>query len=443
MNDTSAALIEAGILHGPLAPAQAILAANPDIANCDIYAAAVLGDSAAVIRFLKADAAAASAKGGPRDWDALTYLCFSRFLRLDGARSEEFVRAATALLDAGASANTGFWEHRPAHEPEWESAIYGAAGVAFNPELTRILLERGADPNDDETPYHAPETDDNRALHVLVLSGKINDESLATMLLRKHDWHDFAGIKWLLEHGADPNRVTRWKRTALHHAVLRDNSIEIFELLLDHGADPTVVANGKSAIALAARRGRADLLELFERRGFPLGLHGMEELLAACARNDELGARAIVARDPSVMTEVLADGGKLLAEFASVGNTNGVRHLLGIGIDVGAPFKEGDVYWDVAKDSTALHTAAWRGRHATVKLLIERGAPVEIPDGKGRTPLALAVRACVDSYWTDRRSPESVEALLRAGAQAKSVDFPSGYAEVDALLGQYARASTS
>ena len=53
---------------------------------------------------------------------------------------------------------------------------------------------------------------------------------------------------------------------------------------------------------------------------------------------------------------------------------------------------------------------------------------------KGRTPLALAVHACVDSYWKDRRSPESVRTLLQAGASVSGVKFPSGYAEVDALL---------
>jgi ankyrin repeat protein len=85
----------------------------------------------------------------------------------------------------------------------------------------------------------------------------------------------------------------------------------------------------------------------------------------------------------------------------------------------------------------ALHVAAWRASHATVWLLIERGAPVNIPDGRGRTPLALAVRACVDSYWAWRRTPESVEALLAAGADIGDVAFPSGYAAVDELLVRY------
>jgi ankyrin repeat protein len=91
----------------------------------------------------------------------------------------------------------------------------------------------------------------------------------------------------------------------------------------------------------------------------------------------------------------------------------------------------------VAKNSTGLHVAAWRAQHATVKLLIDRGAPVNVLDGKERTPLALAVSACVDSYWAYRRSPESVQMLLNAGASVNDVKFPSGYAEVDELLRQH------
>ena len=51
----------------------------------------------------------------------------------------------------------------------------------------------------------------------------------------------------------------------------------------------------------------------------------------------------------------------------------------------------------------------------------------------------LAVKACVDSYWTNRRSPKSAEALPKAGASISGVDFPCGYAEVDELLESYAK----
>src|SRR4029453_14695514 len=153
-----------------------------------IHTAAALGDDVAVKQFISSDPANAKTKGGPYGWDPLTHLFFPKYLRLDSTRSAGFVRAASALLDAGASANTGWYEPNHQPQPEWESVLYGAAGVAHHPELTRLLLARGADPNDGETPYHAPETGDNATLKILIESGQLNEDSLATMLLRKADW---------------------------------------------------------------------------------------------------------------------------------------------------------------------------------------------------------------------------------------------------------------
>jgi ankyrin repeat protein len=438
--DAACVPLGSGHATGSLERAESILAAHPEVARASIHAAAILGDDANVARFIELEAGNATAKGGPRGWDALTHLCFSRYLRLDRSRSDGFVRAARSLLDAGASANTGWYEinHRP--KPEWESALYGAAGIAHHPELTRLLLAHGADPNDDEAVYHTPESYDNRALKLLVESGKLRGESLSLMLIRKHDWHDYDGVRWLLEHGADPNR-NRWRGfKAIHHALARDNDLRIIELLLEHGADPMAEADGMSAAARAARRGRADVLASLEERRIPFELRGVERLIAACARNDTTAVRSIAEREPRLASELVTEGGARLAEFAGNGNTDGIRRLLDLGVVVTALY-EGDGYWDVAPNSTALHVAAWRAQHATVKLLIERGVPVDVPDGKGRTPLALAVRACVDSYWSERRSPESVDALLRAGASVTSVPFPSGYEDVDELLRQHRRSA--
>ncbi len=440
--DARGAFIEAAVWHGPLDEAQAILAAHPEIASSDIHMAALLGDEAAVRQFLARDPANATAKSAPLDWDALTHLCFSKYLRLDPARSDGFVGAARALLEAGASANTGFYESNHQPQPAWESVLYGAAGVAHHAPLTRLLIEHGADPNDEEVPYHAPESDDNAALRVLVESGRLTADSLATMLLRKADWHDRDGVAYLLEHGADPNRLLRWPVTALHQAVRRNNSLAIVELMLDHGADPTLPngLDGSSAVSMAARRGRGDLLALFERRGVPIALDGVERLLAACARDDKATVPAMARDEPDVVRMVVANGGQVLAEFASTASTEGIEHLLDLGVDVGACY-EGDGYFGIARDSTALHVAAWLAWPKTVALLIARGAPIDARDGRGRTALMLAVRACVDSYWTERRSPDSVAALLQAGASVEGVMFPSGYEEVDALLKKRIEAS--
>ncbi|MGA8101635.1 MAG: hypothetical protein WB869_05750, partial [Candidatus Acidiferrales bacterium] len=227
---------------GTLEHAEMILARYPQVAGSNIYSAAIRGDEAAVRGFLAHDPKSATATGGPHGWDALTYLCFSRYLRLDRARSDALVRTARLLLDAGASANTGWYEmiDHPNPRPMFESALYGAAGLAQHPELTRLLLENGADPNDEETPYHVPEGYDNTVVNILLESGRLNAVSLTTMLLRKSDWHDENGIELLLEHGVDPNAMTKFGGNAFHHAMRRDNSLRIIERLLDHGADPTL-----------------------------------------------------------------------------------------------------------------------------------------------------------------------------------------------------------
>jgi ankyrin repeat protein len=434
--DAACAPLDADYTTGTLDAAVALLKQHPEIAQSDIYTCAILGDEAGVRRFLASNPSDAAQKGGPRLWDALTYLCFSRYLRLERSRSEGFVGAAAALLDAGANVNTGWYEagHHP--DPAWESAIYGAAGLAQHPQLTQLLLERGADPNDDETPYHAPESYNNEAVAVLVESSKLNQDSLTMMLLRKTDWHDYEGIKYLLAHGADPNRMTRWQRTALHWAIRRDNTISIVELMLDHGADPSLInaQNGESGTVSAARRGRGDVLRAMERRGLAIHLEGVDRLIAACSKGDALDARSIAEAQPDLLKELIARGGTLLAEFSGTGNTEGVRLLLDLGVGVDALYREGDAYFQTAKNSTALHVAAWRARHETLRLLLGRGASVNALDDWGRTPLSLAIKACVDSYWINRRSPDSIEALLQAGASTERIEIPTGYAEADALL---------
>jgi ankyrin repeat protein len=78
-----------------------------------------------------------------------------------------------------------------------------------------------------------------------------------------------------------------------------------------------------------------------------------------------------------------------------------------------------------------------------VKLLIDRGSPVNEPDARGRTPLMLVMQASVDSFWTNRRSLESIEALLRAGASVDGVPVPSGWDEADELLRRHGKGVVS
>ena len=64
--------------------------------------------------------------------------------------------------------------------------------------------------------YHVIEIDDNTVLKILLGSGKLNERSLSTALLRKCDWHDPKGLRLILERGGDPNWMTGWGLTTLH-----------------------------------------------------------------------------------------------------------------------------------------------------------------------------------------------------------------------------------
>jgi hypothetical protein len=304
---------------GTLEEAEVILARYPEVAAANVYTAAILADEEGVRGFLQRDPQSATAKGGPHGWDALSYLCFSRYLRLDRTRSEAFVRTARILLDAGASANTGWIEmiDHPTPRPIVENAIYGAAAIARHPELTRLLLEYGADPNDGETAYHLPEGYDNTVLKILLGSRRFNHASLACLLARKADWHDHAGMHLVLEHGGDPNFQRESGNSPLQQALQRDNALSTIEMLLDYGADPTIKSNGdgKSASILAARRGRGDVLSVLEQRGFRPDFHGVDRLIAACAQGNREGIRSVIEREPELVTEVVGMGGTLLAEL--------------------------------------------------------------------------------------------------------------------------------
>ena len=431
-----------GHAAGDLAAADAIRAAHPDMPRASIHAAAALGDAEAVQHWLATDGTLVGARGGPYGWDPLTHLCFSRYLARDRSRVESFHHAAAMLLDAGADPRSGFFEdeHRP--HPQWESLLYGAAGIAHDAAITRLLLSHGADPNDAEVPYHVPETYDLGALKVLVESGTLTADSLATMLVRKHDWHDLEGVRYLLAHGADPNRDTTWGMTPFHQAVRRDNGLPIVELALAYGADPTRVMaphlasglEGIDAIRIAAWRGRADVLDLFARHGMPAPSDGVFGLLAAATRGDDETVARLAAAEPEAADLARSRAGELLGLAAGNGNVAALRSWLEFGLPVDAVWSDGEGYFEVPRRSTALHVASWRARHDAVRFLLDRGAPVDATDSAGRTALVVAIRACVASYWSDRRQTDSIAALIAAGADTSSIALPSGYDEADRLI---------
>jgi len=74
------------------------------------------------------------------------------------------------------------------------------------------------------------------------------------------------------------------------------------------------------------------------------------------------------------------------------------------------------------KGETALMMAAYRGHVDTAKLLIDRGANIELKDTSGRTALMTASAATIDLKDNNSDFPEFVKLLLDKGANINAKD---------------------
>src|SRR5215218_1956661 len=133
-------------LAGRAERAEALLAADPGLARGDLAVALVLGDADTVGRALAADPTLVSRELPGAGRRPLSCACHSAFLAPDQPRAAGVRGVVELLLDAGADPNETF-ENEYGAMP----VLYGAAGVAHDPKTTRLLLDRGANPDDGES----------------------------------------------------------------------------------------------------------------------------------------------------------------------------------------------------------------------------------------------------------------------------------------------------
>ena len=87
----------------------------------------------------------------------------------------------------------------------------------------------------------------------------VNESGDSLVMLAAYHGH-LEAVRLLLERGADPNQANDKGQTPLAGAVFK-GGVEIIQALLAHGADPA--AGSPSAVDAAAMFGKLDLLELF------------------------------------------------------------------------------------------------------------------------------------------------------------------------------------
>jgi ankyrin repeat protein len=306
-----------------------LLRRHPNIARANIYAAIVCGDVEHVERLLHDRPTLAIEPGGPRNWPPLLYLCDGR-LPLPAA-GENAVTIARLLLDHGADPNVYY---PGGSEQIHYTALTTVTGegeedAPAHPQaraLVELLLERGAEPYDTQVFYNTHFHGNVRWLLEL-----IHARSLA--LGRHADWEDpewsmidMGGLgkgarffldvaiaknrvdlaEWVLEHGASPDasppvpRRGRPAKGSLYEEALRRGATGIAELLLRYGATPvTTPANEE------------------------------DSYVAACFRLDRAGAEAYVARHPEYLNSP-----KALFAAARRDRADVVELLLDLGVPI-------------------------------------------------------------------------------------------------------------
>ena len=351
--------------------ARELFAANPSIADENIYAAATVGDHIAVRKFLEKEPGLSGVQGGPHKWEPLLYATYSR---LNSPRKEDStLEVARILLDHGADPNAGFlWdgtylftaltgvfgegERGPVHQPQhqyWE-------------ELARLLLQAGADPNDGQTLYNRMFTGGTSHLELLFEFGlgkradgvwyrRLGDRlDLPEEIVRQQvawaaKYNQWERMRFLVKHGADLNGMdSRFQKAPYELAVMSGNA-EMAEFLLANGASKT-------------------------------NLSDLDAFSAACLSADSERAQALLAKHPTLINEL----GPRRVELLNLAAESDKRDAIGLMHQLGFDLNE-------RKRTVALHSAAMTGNLEMVELLLELGADPSVRDEEfNATPLGWA-----------------------------------------------------
>jgi ankyrin repeat protein len=393
-----------------------MLAATPEIAGYSFATAVILGDASRVRREIKRRPGLVTRPDDRSGWTPLHAVCGSQWHRLDPARAEGLLAVARLLLDAGAdpAAKKG---GRPGDWTPLRCAVAGAA----NPPIARLLLERGAAPEDHDL-YLAGFADDGYECLRLLLSHTADVAGIArTALSAPISRNDLDGVRLLLAAGADPRRYDDDATPAcpvVYAAVRSACRPELVDLLLAHGADPDAPGpDGRSPYALATALGRTEVAAVLRRHGAIDDATSIDRFLSACLRADHADVHRQVTLHPELPGSLSSSqqAGAIM-QAAKAGNTAAVSLMLDLGFPV-------DVHGGEDGD-TALHAAAYSGSASTARLLIDRGADIEARDTHWDSPpLDWAIVGSGEKPVTNPRPDwvATVRLLVEAGASTQDI----------------------
>jgi serine/threonine-protein phosphatase 6 regulatory ankyrin repeat subunit A/serine/threonine-protein phosphatase 6 regulatory ankyrin repeat subunit B len=219
-----------------------------------------------------------------------------------------------------------------------------------------------------------------------------------------------SGIKWLLEHGADPNLPWTEPGDAPLHIAAQRWDVPMVELLVRHGADIQQRSrDGRTAHTLAALHGNREIAEWLRAHGAKDELSPLENFVSACTRGDQAHANEMLRANPGLRGELRREHHLMMHVPAERGDVASLETMLTCGFDPNEKDNEG---------VTALHRAAMAGRTEAVRLLLAHGASVNALDGMfSATPLVWATEGWShDSHGDGADHVRAARLLIAAGS---------------------------
>lgn len=326
----------------------------------DPWIACAAGEVAVVEDALRIDPAWHAVPGGPLNLPPLVAATQSSLIRLPDHR-RGILDTVALLLSAGADPNQSVgsrWPPASVAAPSSHplSALYGAAGANHDVEMTRMLLDAGADPNDGESLYHSLESGNADIVQLLLDAGAVVEGTNA--LYHALDFDDLSTFQTLLANARTVDAPSMGP--LLHWAINRRRSTAHVQAILDAGG------HTEGAYILALRHGLPDVAVVLERAGLGADVSAADRFVAACVQADAPHARQLQAQHPEFPAALNAEQLQMFPKLAEAGCSDAVRLMA----DLGWPLDLRGGDWD----ATALNHAVFRGDASLVEALLKRGS---------------------------------------------------------------------
>lgn len=285
------------------------------------------------------------------------------------SNSEEFFKAAkegdvkkiSSFLETSIDPNL--------QDEDGKTALHLAIEKGDHLEVVKLLIEKGANVNS-KTLYKALESPKSFEIVKLLIKRGMNLDfdnkknytmDFVLQMAGMRGWLEV--IKLLVEKGVNINYCA--KKSALQWASCQGH-LEIVKFLVEKGANVNLKhpEHGNIALHYASRSGHLEIVKL------------LVEKEASVNTQNKYGRTAL--HHASECTESLFEGHESNPEHKEIEDYLEIVKLL---VEKGANINIQDEH-----GRTALHIASVNGRLEMVKLLVEKGADIKVKNNKGETP---------------------------------------------------------